>query len=189
MSVLLLTRLVLNSQHLASTIFDFYFKSGRAKTRPKLIKSYSSTTRENKFSFRSSFDWKVAVPDPDLEIRRGGASVWATNKGGLPGPLPWIRHWGGCDLSHPPPPILLHFHNIQVMATFGRRLWYSVKYSLNSIKLSPEREMNSIYLALLTDPEGDSCFSIYQISYIKMKKELFVNKRRHLVRVCLRCNW
>ena len=32
-----------------------------------------------------------------------------------------------------------------------------------------------IYLAALwTDTEGDSCFSIYQISWIKMKKELFV---------------
>ena len=46
-----------------------------------------------------------------------------------------------------------------------------------------------IYPALWTDPEGDSCFSIYQISWKKIKKELFVNKRRHLARVCLRCNW
>ena len=38
-----------------------------------------------------------------------------------------------------------------------------------------------ISLALWTDPEGDSCFSIYQISWIKIKKELFVNKRRHLL--------
>ena len=41
-------------------------------------------------------------------------------------------------------------------------------------------------LALWTDPEGDSCFSIYQISWIKIKKELFVSERRHFVRVCLR---
>ena len=27
------------------------------------------------------------------------------------------------------------------------------------------------YLALLTDPEGDSCFSIYQIIWIKLKKK------------------
>ena len=46
-----------------------------------------------------------------------------------------------------------------------------------------------IYLGLWTDPEGDSCFTIYQISWIKIKKELFVNKRRHFVRVCLRFNW
>ena len=49
----------------------------------------------------------------------------------------------------------------------------------NSIQLSPEGEVNSggiyqgvkrrgIYLALLTDPEGDSCLSIYQISWIKV---------------------
>ena len=30
------------------------------------------------------------------------------------------------------------------------------------------------------DPEGYSCFSIYQISWIKIKKVFFVNKRRHL---------
>ena len=34
----------------------------------------------------------------------------------------------------------------------------------------PQRD---IYLALLTDPEGDSCFSIYQISWIKLKKVTF----------------
>ena len=45
-----------------------------------------------------------------------------------------------------------------------------------------------IYLAL-SDPEGDRCFSIYQISWLKIKKELFVNKRHHFVRVCLRFNW
>ena len=36
------------------------------------------------------------------------------------------------------------------------------------------------------DPEGDGCFSIYQISWIKVKKELFVNKGRHFAGVCLR---
>ena len=62
---------------------------------------------------------------------------------------------------------------------------------------SPEGEVSSaviyrdakrrgIYLALRTDPEGDSCFSIYQINWIKIKKELFVHRRRHFVRVCLR---
>ena len=49
----------------------------------------------------------------------------------------------------------------------------SVNY--NRLQLSPEGEVNSggicqdakrrgMYLALWTDPEGDSCFSIYQIS-------------------------
>ena len=33
--------------------------------------------------------------------------------------------------------------------------------------------MLGIYPALWTDPEGDSCFSIYQINWIKVKKELF----------------
>ena len=49
----------------------------------------------------------------------------------------------------------------------------------NNIQLSPEGEVNSggyiprreasryIYLPLFTDPEGDSCFSIYQIRWIK----------------------
>ena len=34
----------------------------------------------------------------------------------------------------------------------------------------PERR--GIYLALYTDPEGDSCFSIYQFSWIKIKRNL-----------------
>ena len=48
---------------------------------------------------------------------------------------------------------------------------------LNNIQLSPEGEVNSggyiprreasMYPPLFTDPEGDSCFSIYQIRWIK----------------------
>ena len=61
---------------------------------------------------------------------------------------------------------------------------------MNSIELYAEGEVNGggykyrdmkhrgIYLSLFTDPEGDSCFSIYQISLIKMKK-------RHLVGILL----
>ena len=56
---------------------------------------------------------------------------------------------------------------------------------INNIQLSPEGEVNSgesirdakrrgIYLALFTDAEGDSSFSIYQISWIKMKKVTFL---------------
>ena len=57
-----------------------------------------------------------------------------------------------------------------------------LQFAKNSIQLSPEGEVYSggviyrdaksrgIYLALSTDPAGDSCFSIYQISWIKMKK-------------------
>ena len=56
---------------------------------------------------------------------------------------------------------------------------------LNIIQLSPRGEVNSreyirrrggsryVYLPLFTDPEGDSCFSIYQISWIKLKKVTF----------------
>ena len=46
-----------------------------------------------------------------------------------------------------------------------------------------------MYLVLWTNPKGDSCFSIYHIIWIQIKKELFVNKRHHLLRVCLRFNW
>ena len=42
-------------------------------------------------------------------------------------------------------------------------------------KLSDNPDLDAkrqgIYIALFTDPEGDSCFSIYQISWIKMKKK------------------
>ena len=37
-----------------------------------------------------------------------------------------------------------------------------------------DAKRRGIYLALFTDPEGDSCFSIYQISWIKMKKSNFL---------------
>ena len=33
-----------------------------------------------------------------------------------------------------------------------------------------DAKSRGIFLALFTDPEGDSCFNIYQISWIKMKK-------------------
>ena len=36
----------------------------------------------------------------------------------------------------------------------------------------PERRSNK-YVALFTDPERDSCFSIHQISWIKIKKSTF----------------
>ena len=37
-----------------------------------------------------------------------------------------------------------------------------------------DAKRRDIYLALFTDPEEDSCFSIYQISWIKMKKSNFL---------------
>ena len=39
-----------------------------------------------------------------------------------------------------------------------------------------------IYLALFTDPEGDSCFSIYQIIWIKLKKVTFCKLKTSLSR-------
>ena len=45
--------------------------------------------------------------------------------------------------------------------------------------------MNSgyiLYLALFTDPKGDSCFSIYQISWIKLKKVTFNKLKTSLSR-------
>ena len=62
---------------------------------------------------------------------------------------------------------------------------YSQTCKRSSIQLSPEGEVNSgghtprceasryIYLALFTDPECDSCFSICHISWIKMKRITF----------------
>ena len=46
--------------------------------------------------------------------------------------------------------------------------------------MNRDAKRRGIYLALWTDHEGGSCFSIYQISWINIKNELFVNKRRHL---------
>ena len=43
-----------------------------------------------------------------------------------------------------------------------------------------DAKRRGIYLALLTDPEGDSCFSIYPISWIKMKKVIFCKLKTSL---------
>ena len=51
----------------------------------------------------------------------------------------------------------------------------SMEGEVNSGEYILRREASGIYLALFTDPEGDSCFSIYRISWIKMKKVTFVN--------------
>ena len=55
------------------------------------------------------------------------------------------------------------------------------------IQLSSEGEVNKggnkgIYLALFTDSEGDSCFSIYQTSWIKLKKSKFCKLQTSLGR-------
>ena len=47
---------------------------------------------------------------------------------------------------------------------------YPPKGSWMLVKIYRDGKRRGIYLALFTDPEGDSCFSIYQISWIKMKK-------------------
>ena len=46
----------------------------------------------------------------------------------------------------------------------------STEGEVNSGAIYRDAKRRGIYLALFTDPEGDSCFSIYQISWIKMKK-------------------
>ena len=75
---------------------------------------------------------------------------------------------------------------------FGKKYQKVSDFVTNSIQLSSEGEVNSggyisqdkkrqgIYLALFTDPEGDTCFSIYQISWIKMKKVTFCILKPHL---------
>ena len=45
-----------------------------------------------------------------------------------------------------------------------------------------DAKRRGINLALLTDPEGDSCLSIYQISWIKMKKVTFCKLKTSLTR-------
>ena len=55
----------------------------------------------------------------------------------------------------------------------------NMRNMINSIQLSPEGKVDSggykprhetsryIYVSLFTDPQGDGCFSIYQIRWIK----------------------
>ena len=51
--------------------------------------------------------------------------------------------------------------------------------SQDSTRLSPEGKLG---VALFADPEGDSCFSIYQISWIKLKKATFGKLKTSLSR-------
>ena len=80
-------------------------------------------------------------------------------------------------------------------------LIFSLPFPLNIIQLSPKGQVNSggyiyrdtkcrrIYLALFTNPERDLVVLILTKSVgWKIKKELFVNKRRHLGRICLHFN-
>ena len=50
------------------------------------------------------------------------------------------------------------------------------------VNIYRDEKHRGIYLALFTEPKGDSCFSIYQISWIKMKKVTFCNLRASLSR-------
>ena len=71
-----------------------------------------------------------------------------------------------------------------MLTKFGRHLRY-LQNDVYRMQLSPKGEVNrggyvcwdmkhwGVYLPLFTDPEGDSCFSIYQISWIKLKKVIF----------------
>ena len=80
-----------------------------------------------------------------------------------------------------------------MVTKFGRHLEY-LQNDVYRIQLSPKGEVNSggyvcwdtkhwgVYLPLFTDPEGDSCFSIYQISWIKLKKVTFCQLKKSLSR-------
>ena len=49
-------------------------------------------------------------------------------------------------------------------------------YPEGDVKIYRDAKCRGIYLELFSGPEGDSCFSIYQIGWIKNdKKYLFVN--------------
>ena len=52
----------------------------------------------------------------------------------------------------------------------------------SAVYIYRDAKHRGIYLALFTDPEGDSCFSVYQISWIKMKKVTFCNLKASLSR-------
>ena len=45
-----------------------------------------------------------------------------------------------------------------------------------------DAKRQGIYLALFIDPKGDSCFSTYQISWIKMKKITYCKLKTSLSR-------
>ena len=53
--------------------------------------------------------------------------------------------------------------------------YYIINISVVEVNIGGYRDAKcrGIYLALFTDPEGDACLSIYQISWIKMKKATF----------------
>ena len=73
-----------------------------------------------------------------------------------------------CTQNHP-----------QYLSGLSRALYPT---SFLEIAVYTDAKRRGIYLALFTDPEGDSCFSIYQISWIKMKKSNFSTLKTSLSR-------
>ena len=80
----------------------------------------------------------------------------------------------GRHMSVTSPAILANFfekqctqNHPQYLSGLSRALYPT---SFLEIAVYTDAKRRGIYLALFTDPEGDSCFSIYQISWIKMKK-------------------
>ena len=59
---------------------------------------------------------------------------------------------------------------------------YLPKWRWILLGISRDAKRRGIYLTLFTDPEGDSCFSIYQISWIKLKKVIFCKLKTSLSR-------
>ena len=60
---------------------------------------------------------------------------------------------------------------------------------MNSGGYIPRHKVSRYISSAVHQPwKGSSCFSINQISWIKIKTELFVIKRRHLGRICLHLN-
>ena len=66
-------------------------------------------------------------------------------------------------------------HSKPPTITFGIDVCTFFPTTYLEIALYRDVKLRGIYPALFTDPEGDSCFSIYQISWKKKKKVLFVN--------------
>ena len=53
---------------------------------------------------------------------------------------------------------------------------------MNSVGIYRDANRRDIYLAPFTDPEGDTCVSVYQISWMKTKKITFCKLKKSLSR-------
>ena len=87
--------------------------------------------------------------------------------------------------------VIVYYSNIWTITFCFSRLSVKKVITQANIQLSPEGEVISgviyqdakhrgIYLALFTDPGGDSSFSTYQISWIKVKKVTFCKLKTSL---------